>query len=346
MKRNICFLLLVFCLSMRLCYSQGEKAIVFYNWEDYTDKSLLEEFEKEFGIKVILKEFKTQDMLISEFQSEPDKYDVILADDRSVNLLQQYRLVTKLDLTKIPNSKFIKTQFKTLLSGTKKEFAIVGPLYGLSALVINTNFVPADADSWAILWDKKYKGKIALFDDSRDGMGAVLKYSNFSLNTVNLKELDIAEENAKLLRENDIQFGDTFENIEKVMKGELWIAQAYSGDIIYKTKGRNDIKCVLPKEGFNLWVDTLAISIDSSHKDEAHKFINFLLEAKNAARIANKFSYPTVIEADNLLNEENRNNLEKYFTKDNIQKGEFFKDLRGDVETKYDKIFNLLKLKK
>ncbi len=345
MKRNICFLLLVFCLSMRLCYSQGEKAIVFYNWEDYTDKSLLEEFEKQSGIKVILKEFKTQDMMIAEFQSQPDKFDVILTDDQSVILLQQYRLLEKLDLTKIPNVKFLKTQFKTFLSDTRKEFMIVGPLYGATGFVINTNFVPPNADSWAVLWDEKYKGKIALFDDYREAMAAVLKYSKFSLNTINLEELKIAEENAELLRQNDIQFGDTFENIEKVMNGELWIAQAYSGDVIYKAKDRKDIKCVLPKEGFNLWVDSLLISIDSAHKDEAHKFINFLLEPKNAARISNKFSYPTVIEADNFINEENKNNFKKYFTEDNIRKGEFSKDL-GGAETRYNKIFNLLKLKK
>jgi len=344
MKKTFWFLVLFFCLSMGLCSAQGVREIVFYNWEDYTDKSLLEDFQKETGIKVILKEFKTQDEMIAELQSQPENYDVILADDQTAGLLEQYRLLAKLDLTKIPSTKFIKPQFNNKVSGQDNKYSVVGPLWGLTGLVINTNFVPAVTDSWAILWDKKYKGKVALFDDFREVMTVLMKYSNFSLNSTNKKELAVAEKNAVLLKENDVQFGDTFENLEKVMNGELWVAQAYSGDVIYKVKDRTDIKFVFPKEGYNVWTDEFAISIDSSHKDEAHKFINFMLEPKNAARTANMFSYPVTIEADAFLNEDNKNNFKRYFTEETLQKGEFVKDI-GESETVYNKIFNFLKLK-
>lgn len=344
MKRMIYFFLLFFCLSMGLCSAQGAREIVFYNWEDYTDKSLLEDFQKETGIKVILKEFKTQDEMIAQLQSQPENYDVLLSDDQTSNLLRQYRLLAKLDLSKIPNAKFIKTKFKSLKLDPRNEFSITGPLYGASGLVINTNFVPADSDSWALLWDKRYKGKIALFDDSREAMSVLLKYANFSLSSTNQKELEVTERNALLLRENDPQFADTFSNIEKVMNGELWAAQTYSGDVIYKAKSRNDIKFILPKEGFNIWVDVLSISIDSVHQDEAHKFINFLLEPKNAARTANLFFYPTTIEAENFLNAENKSNLARFFSEETLRKGEVIGDI-GEAEAVYNKIFNFLKLK-
>jgi spermidine/putrescine transport system substrate-binding protein len=129
-----------------------------------------------------------------------------------------------------------------------------------------------------------------------------------------------------------------------VLNGELWAAQAYSGDVIAKIKNRTDIKCVFPKEGYNIWMDKITISIDSAHKDEAHKFINFLLEPKNAARTANMFAYPTTIEADVFLNEDNKDNFKKYFSEETLRKGEFVSDI-GEAEAVYNKIFNFLKLK-
>jgi len=77
------------------------KEIVLYNWEDYTNKSILEDFQKKYGIQVILKEYKTPDMMLSEIQSRPQEYDVLMLPDETVFVLRQCRLLTELDLSKI-----------------------------------------------------------------------------------------------------------------------------------------------------------------------------------------------------------------------------------------------------
>lgn len=344
MKKVIFTLMLVFvCSLIQYSYAQTRKEIVFYNWKDYTDLSILEDFEKRFGIKVILKEYETKDMMLSEVQSNPSAYDVIEATDSTVSLLGEYRVLTEIDLTKIPNYKIIKKQFRGLPFDPQNKYSVSACLWGAAGLVINTDFVPADIDSWAVLWDKKYKGKISLMDDSRDAMSAVLKYSNFSINTKNPRELAVAEENSLLLRANEVQFGDTLGNIEKVISGEFWIAQAYNGDMVNKASGKKNIKFIYPKEGFSLTVDNFVISVDSEHIEEAYKFINFLLEPKNAARSSNTFFYPVTIEgADVFLNKENLDNSVIYPPQEVLKKGEFILDL-GKAEGEYIRIFNLLK---
>ena len=319
------------------------KEIVFYNWKDYTDKSVLKEFEKKFGIKVILKEYETRDMMLSEIQSAPEKFDVIVASDSvSVSILKQCRLLMELDLSKIPNHNFIRERFKNRSYDPENKYSITGVCWGTSGIAINTNFVPADTNSWAVLWNKKYKGKIALMDEYREAMTAVLKYSHFSLNSVDPKEIKIAEENAKLLRDNHVQFGDTFGNLEKVKSGELWIAQTYNGDVIYKAKDRKDIKYILPKEGFDIFADNFVISVDSRNREEAHQLINFLLEPRNAAQYATAFSYATTIDADAFIDKEVLSNPVIYPPQYLLQKGEIFSDL-GEAESEYIRIFNLLK---
>lgn len=342
MRKIACILFLqMFSLSMSTCWAGPAKEIVFYNWKDYTDQSVLDDFQKQFGIKVMLKEYETKDMMLSEVQSYPGEFDVINAVD-AVPLLIQFRLIEELDLSRIPNSKFIKEQFRNLPFDPEGKYSLPAYLWGTAGLLINTNFVPADTDSWAILWDEKYKGKIALMDDCREAMAAVLKYSGFSVNATDPKELEIAKANALRLRDNGVQFGDTFGNIEKVINGELCIAQVFNGDVFYKAKERNDIKFVLPAEGFSFSVDNFVISIDSGHKEEAHQLINFLMEPKNAARAANMFIYPPAVKAEAFIDKEILNNPIIYPPREILQKGEFFNDLGAD-EDKYVEVFNLMK---
>ncbi|HRZ86266.1 MAG TPA: spermidine/putrescine ABC transporter substrate-binding protein [bacterium] len=321
-----------------------DKEIVLYNWKEYTDRSVLDDFEKQYGIKVILKEFETGDMMISEVQSDPGKYDVMVATD-TVLVLKQLRLLAELDLSKIPNSKYIKEKFRTRPVDPENLYSIAGPLWGTSGLVINTDYVPASTDSWAVLWDPRYRGKIALMDEYMDAMIPVLKRSGLSLNTVDPKGLQIAEENARKLRDNEVQFGETLGNLEKVMRGDLWIAQAYSGDVFYKAAGRRNIKYILPKEGFNIYVDTLVISVDSKNKEAAHQLINFLLEPRNAARAAATFSYPPVVEAGAFLEKEFLDNPVIYPPADVLGRGEFYKDI-GKAENEYVRIFSMMKQKR
>ena len=346
MKKAIYFLLMIvfFGIAGNHTYAQPSKAkeIVLYNWKDYTVKSVLEDFEKKFGIKVILREFETKDMMLSEVQSEPEKFDVIVATDITVTLLRECRLLAELDLAKIPNQKYLKKQFRNLSLDPENKYSMAF-MGGTSGLAINTNFVPADTNSWSVLWDKKYKGKIALLDDCREAMAAILKYSNFSLNTTELKNLKVAEENAKQLCHNEVQFADTLVNLEKVKQGELWIVQTYSGDVITWAKSRKDIKYILPKEGFPIMIDNLVISVDSQHKEESHQLINFLLEPQNAAKWVTEFSYFTAVDADALIGKEILNNAIIYPAKEQLEKSEVFKEV-GEGE--YMKIFNSLKQEK
>lgn len=325
-------------------YAQKPREVVFYNWKEYTDKSVIEDFEKQTGIKVVLKEYDTSDMMLSEVQSDPAGFDVISATDDSAALLIKSKLLAELDPSKIPNRTYIKKRFLGLPFDPKNRYSIPGIFWYATGLVVNTNFVSENIDSWAALWDKRYQGKIALLNDSRDAMAAVIKYSGFPLNSVDSKELAIVERNVGLLRENGVRFGDTLDNLDKVLSGELWISQAYSGDMVYKSKGKDHIRYVLPKEGFNVGLDMFVISVDSPHPDEAHQLINFLLEPRNAARAARTFYYPLTVDAEQFLDKEFLDNPVIYPPPEVLKKGEYFGDL-GEKENEYMRIFSSMRSK-
>ncbi len=320
-----------------------DKSVTFYNWKEYTDLSILRDFEKETGIKVILYEYETMPMMISEVQSNPGKYDVIAIMGDIVPVMKDLKLIEELDLNKLPNYKNIKEEVRVKPSYEYQGKYSIPQLLGTIGLVYNTNYVKGNIDSWKVLWDKKYKGKIALMNDPREVMTVLLKSSGFSLNSKDPEELKTAEKQGLLLKKNGVKFGDTMGNIEKVMTGELWIAEVYNGDVFYKAGNRKDIKFVNPKEGFNLWQDFLCISIDTKNNDNAYKFMNYFLRPDISGRSANTFNYCSPIQgSEKYIKKEILENPVIYPSQEIISKGEFYIEL-GETNKEYERIFNLIK---
>ncbi len=329
-------------LGIKESAREEAKEIVLYNWNEYTDLSVLEDFEKEFGIRVILKEYEIADTMLSEIQSDPSKYDIIIMGGGAILDLSKAKLLGELDLDKIPNFKFIKEDFKAPPYDPQNKYS-VPYLWGTTGLVINTNFISEDADSWAILWDEKNKGKIALIDDVRDSMTAVLKYSNLSVNEKDPDKLKIAEKNALLLKSNKVHFSDSLENLENVMNGDMWAAQVYNGDVILRASDRKDIQYFLPKEGAVRWVDNYVISAGSEKKEEVHMFINFLLRLDISARSGNKFLFASPNkDVEALINSEILSNPVIYPSEDQLQNSEYILNV-GEAQSEYNRIYSLMK---
>ena len=141
-----------------------------------------------------------------------------------------------------------------------------------------------------------------------------------------------------------MQCGDTLGNLERVMSGELWIAEVFNGDVFYKAKDRQDIKFFNPKEGFVMSMDVLVISADSVRKEEAYELINFLMEPRIAARTSNEFFYAPCVDADVFLDKAILSSPVLFPSVELMQKGELLKDI-GATEAAYLEVFSSLKQK-
>jgi spermidine/putrescine-binding protein len=206
--------------------SRGDREVRLYNWKDFTDEALLEGFEADTGITVYLNEFKTGEEMIASLQSAPGTQDLVVGDSDDLELYRQLRIIEELDPAGLPGLAGLKEYFQVPRFTGPQGMYGVPYLWGTTGLIINTSLVRESIDSWNALWDPRYAGKIALLDDTRDAMMAVLKSCGYSASTTDPEELRVAEEKALRLKENGVVFGETFDNIEKVMSGELWMAEA------------------------------------------------------------------------------------------------------------------------
>jgi len=352
MSKILCFLLILIFLTGCFPFKDSgntentteDNTLALYNWKEYTDLSVLKDFEKETGIKIILYEYETTPMMVGDVRANPGKYDVIIMEGYIVPSMKDLKLIEKLDLNKIQNYKNVKKELiEKPIYDHQGKYSVPHLWGGTKGLVYNDKFVKEHIDSWKVLWDKKYRNKIALMDEPRNLLIPLLKISGYSLNTKEPNELKIAEKNALLLKKNGVILGDTLGNIEKVMSGEIWIAQAFNGDVFYKAGHRKDIKFVLPVEGSDISCDYTCLSCDSKNKEGAYKFINYLLRPDISAKFANNFFYVSpVFGAEKYIDKKILNNPVVYPPADRMKKGEAFMDI-GDIENEYNRIFDLMR---
>ena len=277
----------------------GAVTLNVYNWGEYIDDEVMDvnrEFTKETGIKVNYKTFDTNESMYTLISSGAAEYDVVFPSDYMVGKMVNEGLLAKLNFDNIPNYRYIDDAYKNLEYDPQNEYS-VPYTWGTVGIFYNKKYVDeADLkDGWNLLWNKKYSGKIYMFDNPRDAFAIALKKLGFSMNTKNADEIQKAYE--ALAEQRPLLQGYYMDQIfQKMINEEGWIAPYYSGDgaiMIYREDGNKDIGYFVPDQGTNLFVDAMCVTANSPHKTEAEQYINFLCRTDVAKANAEYIGYST-----------------------------------------------------
>jgi len=309
-----------------------------YNWEDYFAPDTISDFEKEFGVKVNLETYEDEDIMLAAVQSNPSKYDVIIPSDTLVRTMIEMRLLEPLDLENIPNIKNIDQRFRNLSYDPENKYS-VPYMWGTTGIGVNTKYIEEDVDSWNILWNENYSGKIAMLNSMRDVIGTSLKSLGYSYSSKDPSELEEARQ--RLFEQKPLIIGylDPMSIVDSLVSEDILIAQGYSGDIFVAMGNNSDIIYVIPKEGTVIWVDNLVIPIGAKHKYTAEVFINYILRPDVNAKIANYTWYATANKAaESFIDPEILTNPSTYPSEEIREKLENYQDL-GDATSIYNKIW-------
>lgn len=321
--------------------SKESDKLYIYNWPFYISNKLIKDFENEFSIKIIYDNYSSNEELLAKLQAGATGYDLIFPSDYMVKTMASNNLLEKIDLTKIPNFKNLDSQFIKLPFDPENNYS-VPYLWGTAGIAYNSEKIPDKIESWKVLWDERFKDRISMLDDIRELLGACFKMLGYSVNT---KEPERIEEAKKLLfKQKPLVKAYTSDTYVDFLKSEdIWLCQGYSGDVFQVIKEKKSIKYVIPIEGTSIWVDNMCIPKGARNKENAHKFINFVLRPEVSAEISNftwysnpnpnshKFTNPDII-----------NNPSIYPPKHILDKCEFFQDV-GETIKIYEQIFNDLK---
>ena len=303
--------------------------ITVFNWYDYIDEAVLDKFTEETGIKVEYANFTTVEEMYTKLSASPSSYDVLIPSDYIVERLIKEDMLAELDTASMPNYAGVMEWLKKPAFDPEGKYS-VAYMWGTVGILYNTKKTGGAIDSWASLFDGTYKGDVIMMDSVRDTVGVGLKYSGYSMNSVVESELYAARD---LLIEQKkggmVKAYLVDETKDMMVGGEAALAVVWSGDALYAIDKSEDLDYCVPKEGSNIWVDSMCIPKASEHKEAAQVFIDYMCKPEIAFMNQQYIYYSSPIQSvvDEMYTDEERANLTLNPTQDIIDRCEFFVDI-------------------
>ncbi len=290
--------LLLLCGSQacqRTSGDEDQKTLHYFTWSDYVGPELLAEFERRHGVKVVVDTFSSNEELLAKLQGGATGYDVTVPSDFMAAIMIQQGLVAELDPALLPNAATLEDHLQHLPFDPPQRYA-VPYLWGTVGIGYDSAVISAPPDSWAVLWDSRYAGKISMLNDQREVFGAVLRSMGASMNT---KDPALIEEaKGRLLAQKPLVKAYASDHYDQLLaSGDVVLAHGWGGPVARAMRERPSIRYVVPKEGGTIWADCLVVLQSSPRKELAMQFINYLLEPQVAARTAERLLFASANKA-------------------------------------------------
>ncbi len=278
----------------------------FYNWDTYIGETTLDDFEDETGIRVNLSLFSDNDELFAKLKAGNPGFDVIVPSGDFTNRMIQTGIVQAIDHSKIPNIKNIDPLFMDAPFDRGRKYSLCY-MWGTTGIGYRKSRVDG-VPTWTDIFDSdKYSGRIALFDATVT-LHMVSKYLG---NGMNPSDPKLIEEAVQLMikQKPHVKVYHDDNGQDLLASGEVDLVHEYNGDIAQLQLEDDDIAYVIPEIGGEIWQDNLAIPTGAPHPENAHAFINYILDAEVGATIADYIQYATPnIAARALMDDSYKNN--------------------------------------
>jgi spermidine/putrescine transport system substrate-binding protein len=281
-------------------WSAEEPRLNFYNWDTYIGETTLSDFQDATGIEVKMDLYADNAELFAKLKAGNPGYDVIVPTNDYVERMIAAEMLVPIDHSKITNIENISPTFQDANFDPGRKFSLPY-MWGTIGIGYWKSLVEPAPDSWKWLYDSdKYSGKLSLLGDGGTVIGIAFKYMGHSFNATDPKLFKEAEQLLIKQKPHIRAFAED-NGQDLLLSGEVDLTMEWNGDILQVMPEDEDIGYVLPKEGGLLWQDCMCIPKGAPHPNNAHTFINFILDAEVGAAIADFIRYATPNEAAKAL---------------------------------------------
>jgi putrescine transport system substrate-binding protein len=284
-----------------------EKVVNVYNWSDYIDESIIEDFTKETGIKVVYDVFDSNEILETKLLAGGTGYDIVVPTGTFLARQIEAGVFQKLDKSKLPNlvNTWDVVSERTAKYDPGNEYSI-NYMWGTVGIGYNVKKVQEalgieKVDSWDVFFNPEKLSKLAdcgvyVLDSPSDILPTTFKYLGIDPEATSADDFAKAEEAMMKIRPFIRKFHSS-EYINALANGDICLAVGWSGDVFQARDRAAEadqgvvVDYVVPQEGAEMWFDQMAIPADAKHLEEAHIFLNYLLRPEVIAKASNYIYY-------------------------------------------------------
>ncbi len=339
----VCFIVVsVLALSLSSCSfaEEAERQLIVYNWGDYIDEEIEEEFEAYYEevhgvtLDIVYSTFETNEIMLTTVEQGDAKIDLVCPSEYAIQKLMERGLIQKLDYSKISTysnvNQTIYEKVDQVFTGIKVPDVgeaenmtdyFVPYMWGTLGILYNADVVTeADlATGYGILWNEannpELEGKILMKDSIRDSYCAAVMYlKQKDLLPTQYKDLSVQElinnvDDALLKATENIllEQSDCLKGYEvdfgkgQMTSGRAYIDLAWSGDALWAMEDGDNLNYFVPEIGGNIWFDGWAILKGAENADIAYEFLDYMCRPEIAIRNAMAIGYTSAIDKNVLL---------------------------------------------
>ena len=299
-KRFVFFAVLVAVvlgLTVTSCAKNDGKTLYLFNWTYYTPDAVLKAFEKEFGVKVKVDNYASNEEMFAKLKAGATGYDIVFPSQDYVSIMIKENMLQEIDHEKFTN--------KTQISDLVLEKATYDPTMkfsvpycmGAAGIIVNKSKVANYGQNWDIFARTDLAGRMTMIDDMREVLGAALAHLGYSVSSVDGAELqEAADYVIKNWKPNLIKFDA--EGFGKSFKtGDFWVCQGYA-EVVYAEVPEEEwdtIDFFIPEAGGPMYLDSMCILKGAKNYDLAMEFINFIHRPEIYALFLDEFRYPASV---------------------------------------------------
>lgn len=317
----------------------GGGTISVYNWGEYIDPELIDQFEEETNISVVYETFDSNESMMTKIEQGGTTYDVAMPSEYAIEKMKENDLLHPIDHELIPNLENIDPYFLDLPFDPGNEYSIPY-FWGTVGIAFNPTLLEGQTfESWDDLWNPTLEQEVILVDSAREVIGMGLNSLGYSLNSTDMDELREATEKLKTLGPNvKAIIGD--EIVEMMRREEAAVAVTWSGQAADMMWINEDIDYSVPEEGSNLWFDNMIIPKTAGNVEGAHAFINFMLDPEVAAQNADYVGYSTPNEQAIALMDPEVTEDERFYPPEELRERlEVYENLGLEMLGTYNELF-------
>ncbi len=328
MMKSLALAIGALLLTSTAAFAQEEKVLNVFNWSDYIADDTIQKFEDQTGIHVNYDVYDSNEILEAKLLAGNSGYDVVVPSSNFLARQEKAGIFLKLDKSKLPNLKNMDPDMMAVVAKADPDNAYAVPYmtftvgFGYNIDKVKERLGDVPLNTWDILFKPENVKKlqdcgVTMLDSPSEVMASALNYLGKDPNSENLDDLKAATDLLMSVRPY-IRYFHSSQYIDDLASGEICAVLGYSGDVFIakdsadKAAAGGDASAAsdassssaapapanavhigysIPKEGAVSSFDMLAIPADAQHPDNAHAFINFIMQPEIVAAITNYVFY-------------------------------------------------------
>jgi spermidine/putrescine transport system substrate-binding protein len=265
--------------------ASAEGTLQLYNWGNYTSPELLAKFEKETGIKVTVTDYDSNDAALAKVEAGGSGFDLVVPSANYVPIWVEKGLIVPLDNSKLANKGNIAPEWQNVPWDEGRAYSIPWQ-WGSTGIAVNTKVYGGDINTSEVFLNvpAELKGKINVVPEMNDIVNLAIMWAGGEPCTEDTAVLKKARD-ALLAAKADwisMDYGAT----EKLSNNDWAASVNWNGSTMRARLANPDVKYGYPKEGYPLFMDSVALLADAQNVEEAYKFLDFIMIPENAAMIS------------------------------------------------------------